>query len=139
MEEHKTIAGVWIDQKKAVVVILDGEDAHKKVIQSNIDNRERFDGEKSSSGRYGGQNLDDERNKENRLNLEIKRFLKSMVDELKMHHQLVLFGPAQTKIDLEKEFRQQHELSHMIIDVQPADKMTENQIVAWVKKYYSAL
>lgn len=139
MEEHKTIAGVWIDLKKAVVVTLDGDDSHKKIIKSNIDNRERFDGEKSSAGRYGGQNIDDEKNKENRLNLEIKRFLKTMVDELKGHHQLVLFGPANMKIDLEKEFRQHHDLSHMIIDVQPADKMTDNQIVAWVKKYYSAL
>ena len=49
---------------------------------------------------------------------------------------ILIFGPGEAKIELEKELKKSKELSLKIVGVEPADKMTEKQIAAKVKKVF---
>ena len=136
---NRTLAGIWIDLKKAVVVELKKEQSSITIHESDIISRERNPGDSDHSGRFGLQHVHEEKHKENRLLQEKKKFLKHLVDELKDYHQIVIFGPAGMKKELKKEIQKHHELDRTPVETKSADAMTDNQIIAWVKKYYSAI
>jgi len=63
-------------------------------------------------------------------------YLKRIISEIKNSDKIVLFGPAEMKTDLEKVIQKDNNLKNKLIAVKTADSMTENQKVAWVKKFY---
>ena len=75
--------------------------------------------------------------KENRDAHEIHNYLKQVVDEIKDTEEIVIFGPAQMKKKLEKFILDESVPLPAIRRVETKDEMTENEIVAWVKKFFS--
>ncbi len=134
--QMKKQAGIWIDAKKAVIVFLEGSNHTIKAIHSNIESRERIPGETKWFTRFGNQFLNFEKRKKNRRANEIRNYLKDVVNEIQHSDELVLFGPASTKKELEKAVLMNAPHSPVIKAVETADSMTENQMVAWVKNYY---
>jgi hypothetical protein len=133
----KKQAGVWIDLKKAIIVYLE-DDTHKlKILPSEIESRERIPGETKWFTRFGDQFLEFSKRKENRLANKVKVYLKSVLDEIKDADEIVLFGPAGMKTELEKLINGVKAMAGKIQSVETADSMTDNQVVAWVKKYYA--
>lgn len=133
----KTQTGVWLDKEKAFVINLSGGKHTIKTIESNIDSRERYPGETKRFGRFGGQFLSLENKKKNRAKKQIAKYLKIVVSEIDESDEIVLFGPADMKTELEKMIRENKKASHKLLAVKTADAMTENQLVAWVKRYYN--
>jgi len=129
--------GVWIDMKKAVIISILDDSTNVRTILSDIETRERFAGETSQAGRFGGQAVEPERTKAQRIEHEIKDFLKSVTETLSYTSPVVLFGPADMKKKLYKELLQHAVLKNNVKGVEIADSMTENQMVAWVKDYFS--
>jgi len=54
------------------------------------------------------------------------------LNELKGADEIVLSGPAGMKTELEKLIQDDTDLSSRLKGVETTDRMTENQIVAWV-------
>ena len=50
--------------------------------------------------------------------------------------ELFVFGPAEAKIRLEQKIHDEKLFTHKLKAVETADKMTVNEIVAKVKKFY---
>ncbi len=128
--------GIWIDGKKAVIVFNEEHNPHVKIIHSLIEGRIRIPGEKKWYTRFAGQFLNFEKKKKNRREMEIRAYLKKVTNEIKQTEEIVLFGPAGMKRELEKAIRQSGPGYPKIKGVETTDSMTENQIFAWVKKYY---
>jgi len=130
-------AGVWIDQKEANIIILD-DDHHieNKTILSEIETRERVEGETKVFGRFGDQYLNNEKGKKNKIEKLTKIYLKNVLNLVKNADSILIFGPAQTKIKLENFIQKDPKLSVKLNDVQTAEQMTNNQKVAFVKKYF---
>lgn len=51
--------------------------------------------------------------------------------------EVVLFGPTNAKDELMNILRENHHFDHIKIAVKPADKMTDNQQIEFVKAYFS--
>lgn len=119
-----------------MVVFLEGSTHTIKTIHSNIESRERIPGETKWFTRFGNQFLNFEKRKKNRRANEIRNYLKDVVNEIRNTDELVLFGPAGMKTELEKAIWKETTHSPVIRAVETADSMTDNQIVAWVKNYY---
>lgn len=128
--------GIWIDKQKAVVISLSDSSQNSKTIYSEMETRERVEGEGRSSGRFGEQHLDQEKSKEHRLNEQSKSFIQTILLELRSTDAIVIFGPANMKNVLEKEIKTDQKLNSILKGVEKADSMTENQLIAWVKKYF---
>jgi len=131
-----TKAGIWIDTEKAVIVFLKGKGHNIKTVESLIEGRERIPGEKKMFSKFEVQFSNIETKKENRKNHEIQNYLKKVVDEIKDTDEVVLFGPAEMKNELEKFMLKKSIQSPVIRRVETTDSMTQNQIVAWVKSFY---
>ena len=130
-------SGIWVDSKKAVVVNLKEEDKTFKVIDSGIDTRERIPGEGKKFGRFGNFFFSFENQKKRRMEEKEKMFFKSIIKEVKNSDDLVLFGPSSMKLKLEKQIISDKSNHINIKGVEDADSMTDNQISAWVTKYFN--
>lgn len=130
-------AGVWIDQKEAKVITLTENSEEMITISSEIDPQERIPGEGKQYGRFGGQFLSLEKNKQNQQKEHLKRYLNRVQKSLEDKDEIMLFGPAQIKNELGKLLQQNQNLSDKLREIKSAEKMTENQKVAFVRDYFA--
>jgi hypothetical protein len=128
--------GIWLDKEQAIIINLSEGKHTIKYLESNITTRERFAGEGKRFGRFGNQFISMESKKRNMVKNQSEEYLKNIISEIKNVDKVVLFGPAEMKIQLEKAILGNNLVSNKLISVEPADNMTENQLVAWVKGYY---
>ncbi len=129
--------GIWIDTKQAVVIKLSNNNHSLKKIESNIETRERVPGESKKFGRFGNQYLTYEKNRRNRRNEQTKYFLKSLLKEIENCESVVIFGPSNMKNVFAKEIKINMQYTNKLAGIANSDLLTENQMVAWVKKFYN--
>jgi len=132
----KNNIGIWIDTHQAVVIKLSNGDQTVKVIESHIETKVRIPGESKKYGRFGGQYMTYEKNRENKKTEQTKQFLKILLNEIKDCDAVVLFGPSIMKTIFEKEIKNNLNLIGKLSGVFDADSMTENQMVSRVKDFY---
>ncbi len=128
--------GIWIDTKQAVIIKLSNGNHSVKIIESNIETRERIPGESKKFGRFGGQYMTFEKNKLNRKTEQTHHFIKNLLKEVQNCDSVVLFGPSKMKNIFEKEIKNNMQLADKLIGVSNSTLLTENQMVAWVKNFY---
>jgi len=130
--------GIWIDTKQAVIIKLSNNNHNVKIIESNIETRERVAGESKKFGRFGGQYLTYEKNKLNRKHEQTNQFIKTLFKEVETCNSLVLFGPSKMKNIFEKEIKNNMQFAKKLKGVSNSKQLTENQMVAWVKDFYNS-
>lgn len=115
--------GLWIDHRKAVIVIINDGNEEIKNIKSNMEKHVRFAGE-------GGEGEDvRDRQFDNHLN----SFYDEVITYIRDADSIQIFGPGEAKGELEK--RIEHEGLKAKITVEAADKMTDGQISAKVREH----
>ena len=129
--------GIWIDSNQAVIITLSNNTHSLKKIESNIVFRERVEGETKKYGRFGGQYLTYEKNRENRRNELTNLFFKKLVKEISNCNAIVLFGPSTMKNQFEKEIKKNMQIANKLVGTYNSDSITENQMVAWVKDCFN--
>lgn len=128
--------GIWIDSKQAFIINLSNGKHTIKTIESNIEFRERVEGESKKFGRFGGQYITYEKNRENKQMFQTNEFIKNLLKELSSCDSFVIFGPSKMKKILKKEIKNNMLLAPKLLGVFKSEQLTENQMVAWVKDYY---
>jgi DNA polymerase III delta subunit len=129
--------GIWIDSKQAFIIKISTKNVSLKNIESNIDFRERVEGESKKYGRFGGQYITYEKNRENRRNEQTNIYFKNLLKEISHCDTVVLFGPSTMKNQFEKEIQKNMQMASKLVGVYNCDALTENQMIAWVKDYYT--
>ena len=119
----QTKAGLWIDHKKAVIVFVKGKEEEIKLISSNIEKHHRQSGVAMPS--------DDVRQRELTAHLNI--YYDEVVSCLREAESILIFGPGEAKGELKKRLEKDNLGGH-IVGLEPADEMTDPQIVAKVKE-----
>lgn len=132
----KKQTGIWLDKEQAIVITLNDHGYSLKIIESELETRARYDGEKKKFGRFGAQFLNDETKRKRRLEEQTNKYLKRIFNDVKHVDEIVLFGPASMKRKLALMIKSDNTLAEKLKAVKNADSMTQNQMVAWVKKFY---
>jgi hypothetical protein len=133
----KKQTGIWIDKEKAILITLFNGDHVIKNIESDIVTKERDSGESKDFTKFGNQFLNSEKKKANKLKQQTDNYLGKVILDIKKSDEVVIFGPAKMKTELEKVIRNNNDVSGKLLEVKTVDKMTENQLVAWVKEYFT--
>jgi len=117
--------GLWIDHRKAVIVMVSDEGEEVKEITSNMEKHVRF-----SSGASEDGSSEDVRDRqfENHLN----SFYDAVIAVIHDGDSIQIFGPGEAKGELEQRLKSK-ELSECIVSVETVDKMTDRQIAAKVR------
>ncbi|MDO8366812.1 MAG: hypothetical protein Q7T20_08460 [Saprospiraceae bacterium] len=134
----KKQTGIWLDLRNAWVINLpvvhDGEIVVEH-IASGIEENARIENTKMSTtwGPHGGNN---QHTVEERRHHEEKHFFSKILTHIHPStEELVIFGPSEAKIGLEKMLLGQHNTPN-VMGVETADQMTEHQMKAWVRDYF---
>ena len=118
--------GLWIDHRKAVVVIVNDEGEEVKEITSHMEKHIRF-----SNGDLEDGSSEDVRDRqfENHLN----SYYDAVIAVIRDGDSIQIFGPGEAKGELEKRIERKGFGEH-IIGVETADKLTNLQIAAKVRQ-----
>jgi len=128
--------GLWIDHKNAIIVTLNQEKATTKIIECDIERHVHPSGGGRSSTPYGPQDVVSESKWEGRYKQHFDRYYSDVIDYVRNANEILIFGPASAKDELKKAINKHKDLVGRIVGVEPADKMTQNQIVAKVRKHF---
>lgn len=134
----KKQTGIWIDSTKAIIVTLEGGKEAITEIQSDLENRVYHDKEGDKGSFFGGQHIDSQKSFDERKKHQINTYLKDVISTVNSADELYIFGPADTKTKLEQKINaEKSTIATKPKSVETSDSMTENQIVAKVKQFYS--
>jgi stalled ribosome rescue protein Dom34 len=129
--------GIWIDRSQAIIVSVDSDlNTEVQKIDSGIEGRVRIDGEGKDYTRMGNQFADNERTKEEKLKHNLKDYFGRVIDAVSTADSIVIIGPAEAKTDLHKQIQSVPNVASKVAKVEPADSMTDNQVVALIKTYF---
>lgn len=118
--------GIWMDHSNAHLMELTVEPIQTKVFESRFDHAEKeLSLEKSENLMH---------NKEQHDNAA---YYKGLIDVIKNYKSVLLFGPTNAKTELYNLIKADHRYENIKVEVQQADKMTENQEHAFVQDYFS--
>ena len=127
----KKQAGLWIDHRKAVVVLVTDQGEEIKKITSDMEKHVRFMGGTAS----GGGSTEDVRDRQfgNHLN----SYYDQVIAVLRDAHSIQIFGPGEAKDKLKKRLESEG-LKERIVGIETVDKMTDHQIAAKVRGHFPA-
>jgi len=129
--------GVWLDTEKAYIITIEDSGTKVDMIESEIESRVRFEGETKSSSRFGNQFINPATKITHKRRHQFKHYFENITDHLKEAEEIYLFGPAETKVHLAKHISKEYLLKDRIRKVESEDHLSENQMVACVKKEFS--
>lgn len=126
----KKIAGLWIDHRKAVIVIVSEAGEQIKEITSNMEKHIRFTGGTASMD----GSTEDVRDRQfgNHLN----SYYESVIAVIRGADSIQIFGPGEAKGELAKRL-EHNGMKDCILSVETVDKMTDHQIAAKVRENYT--
>jgi stalled ribosome rescue protein Dom34 len=124
--------GLWIDHKQAYAIWNDGR---VQVIPSHIEPPAHYSGGTQLGGKLN-QKADVELHHNDRFRLQLNKYYQQVMSVLKDADSILIMGPGQAKLELEKAIKKNKSLQKRLLRVETADKMTKNQMVAHVRKVY---
>lgn len=135
----KNRIGIWLDSKKAVILSISNKGEELVKVKSEIESKVRFYGETKKVTRMGNMFIDPEKTKEQRRLHQMKNYIREIVSNLKGASEIYITGPAQTKLILNQELQTKKYFSDKVIAVENSDSMTERQICAKIRNYFTSV
>jgi stalled ribosome rescue protein Dom34 len=131
----KTLAGLWIDHREAVVVLLSGEKQETKRIKSRVEKQLRRSGRSPSEDRFESQLVPADDSREREFTGHLGNYYDEVISCIRPAEEILLFGPGEAKGELRKRI-ERDKLDLRIICLETTDKMTERQISQKVRRHY---
>jgi stalled ribosome rescue protein Dom34 len=124
--ETKKHLGIWMDHLNAHLI-----DLNSKKNNHSITSKFTFDTKDKALRK--NENL--MHNKEQQMN---ELFYKEIAAEILKYDNVVLFGPTNAKQELHNLLNKDLHFKDIKIDIEPADKMTDNEKYAFVENHFKS-
>ncbi len=131
----KREVGLWIDHRKAVIVIVAGEGEEIELIRSHVERHDRPSGGSRGSRSptlYGPQDVLAEDKGGRRFADHLSRYYDEVISRIRDADSILIFGPGEAKVELKKRLARA-EPRGRIVGIETVDKMTDRQIAAKVR------
>jgi len=133
----KNQTGVWLDSTKAIIVTLTGSESSFQEVDADIENSVYHFEEGDKGSFMGERHLNNDRKFQERRQHQINKYLADVVELIGKSDEIVVVGPAQMKFELKAVLEDNRLLKDKLMSVETADKMSINQLIAWVKEYFN--
>jgi hypothetical protein len=130
--------GIWIDKRAAKIVLIENGKESLSTIKSGI---EEFNpkGGSGTRSKGGPQDVVQDSKYLNREKHQFAIFFENIIAKIEDADAIVIFGPAEAGQKLHTELLQKHPHLHAKTSpVEKADIMTDNQLKAWVRDFYTS-
>jgi len=118
--------GIWMDHANAILMELLDNSITQSTIKSEFTYEEKEDSLRKS-----------EKLMHNKEQQEQSAYYKELGETIKNFDEVLLFGPTNAKDELYNLLKDNQKFISIKIEVKQGDKMTDNQMHAFVKKYYN--
>jgi len=129
--------GLWIDHKKAVIVILTDKGVEVKKIESGDTKHTRFRGGARAKTPYGAQFFTAETQIDRQHMEHLNKYYGDVIASIRNADSILICGPGEAKLELQKRLVHEH-LSKKVGAIKALDKITERQLVAEVRRHFEA-
>jgi hypothetical protein len=130
-----TKVGLWMDHRKAVIVVISDKGEETKLIVSKVEKQRRRSGGSPLKGPYEAQQVPADDSHERELTGHLNIYYDAIIACIRDAEAILIFGPCEAKGELEKRLASR-ELRGHIIGVETIDKMTDRQIAAKVRQRF---
>ena len=117
--------GIWMDHANAHLMEFTPHDVETKTIGAKYTNE-------ADPGLSKGESL-----MHNREQHQESAYYKGLGKEIANYDEVLLFGPTDAKVELFNLLKADTHFEKIKIEVEQADKMTDNQQHAFVKEYFT--
>jgi hypothetical protein len=130
-----TKAGVWIDHRKAVIVVVGPAEEYTAFIDSNVEKHLERSGDSPLKGPYESRQVPPDDRRQMALTGEFNAYYDAVIAAVRNAESLIIFGPGEAKGEFKKRL-EKHMLGGRVAAVETVDKMTDRQIAAKVRNYF---
>ncbi len=134
----KKEVGLWVDHREAVIVTeVNGVEMIRK-IRSNMEKHVRFSSGSHSKAPIKSQMSTAEDMRDRQFGEHLGRYFEGIVSLIKDADAIWIMGPGEAKIELENRLKRD-DLGGRIVGLVNADKLTERQIAAKVRRHFQTI
>ncbi len=130
-----TKVGVWIDHRKAVVVVVTEEGEEIGLIISKVEEQLRRSGDSPLKGSFEAQRVPADDRRQRALTQYLNIYYDAVISCIREADSILIFGPGEAKNELEKRLEKSN-LGGRIASIETADKMTDKEIAAKVRQRF---
>ena len=130
-------AGLWIDHREAIIVVLDGKKEETKRIESSNEKHIRYSGSSHSKTPEGLKEVTSEDQRDRKFANDLNSYYDEVIAVIRDADSIQIFGPGEAKGELAKRLEHAGLKAH-IQAVETTDKLTDRQIAAKVREQFPA-
>jgi len=131
----KTKIGLWIDHRKAVIVAVTNKGEEMGLVISKAEKQPRRSGDSPLKGPYDPLQVPAADSRQRILAGHLNIYYDAVIASIRDAESILIFGPGDAKSELKKRLKR-NSLGGRIVGIETADKMTDRQIAAKVRKYF---
>ena len=129
-------AGVWIDHRKALIVLMTPAGEHIALVVSKVEKHPQRSGDSPLKGRYESRQVPADDSRQRALTGALNIYYDAVIAALRTAQSVLIFGPGEAKGELKRRLGKA-KLGGRVAAVESADKMTDRQVAARVRAYFS--
>jgi hypothetical protein len=131
-----TKAGVWIDHKQAIVVLITDAGKEIKKFKSHIEPSDRPAGNPRPKNKYTPNDFIAEDRRERKLVDDRKHVFEEVLACIRGADSVLILGPGEAKGEFGMYIKS-HKLRGLNVELEIADKMTDRQLAAKVGEHFT--
>jgi hypothetical protein len=131
----KPTIGLWIDHRKAVIVVASEKGEETTQIDSHVESQPgRVAGVRSTTP-FESQQVPADDSHERKLTGHLHDYYDEVIAFIRDAEAILIFGPGEAKDELNKRLHRA-KLGASIVAVQTVDRMTDREIAAKIREYF---
>ena len=131
----KKAAGLWIDHRKAVIVVVTDQGEETRLIISKAEKQSRRTGDSPLKGSYEPQQVPASDSRQKAFTGHLSIYYDAVIACIRDAESILIFGPGEAKGELKKRI-ERDKLGGHIVGIETVDKMTDHQIAIKVRQYF---
>jgi hypothetical protein len=134
-ETMKKEVGLWMDHRKAVIVVITDKAEETKVIISKVEKQLRRSGGSPLKGPHEVQQVPADDSRERAFTGHLNIYYDAVIACIRNAEAILILGPGEAKGELKKRLESEG-LGGRIVGIETVDKMTDRQIAAKVRQRF---
>jgi hypothetical protein len=131
----KKEVGLWMDHRKAVIVVVSDKGEEIKLIVSKVEKQRRRSRGSPLKGPYEALQVPADDSHEREFTGHLNIYYDAVIGCIRDAEAILIFGPGEAKGELKKRMERE-ELGGRIVGIETVDRMTDRQIAAKVRQRF---
>jgi stalled ribosome rescue protein Dom34 len=131
----KKQAGLWIDHRKAVIVVVTDQGEETRLIISKAEKQLRRTGDSPLKGPYESQQVPASDSRQKKFAGHLNIYYDAVIACIRDAQSILILGPGEAKSELKKRL-ERNNLGECITGIETVDKMTDPQIAAKIRQRF---